>query len=136
MLDPEKHLTPLQRALYELMSEISEDCWCAGWMMGNEFALWDAIVTGDRTYGMSFMDENLLASVKALSDQIGGWIEWRDDEQGLPVGEWGPYFIAMPDWLEKFAKDKAARDALGAAVKAANPITSQGTPPTNSRSEQ
>lgn len=129
MVDPEQHLTPLQRALYELMSEISEDCWCAGWMMGNEYSLWDAIVTGDRTYGMGFMEEGLLASCKALSDQVGGWIEWRDDEQGLPAGEWGPYFIAMPDWLEKFAKDKADRDALGKAVKAANPSTSQGVQP-------
>lgn len=128
MLDPETHLTPLQRALYELMSEISEDCWHAGWMSGNEFALWDAIVTGDRTYGQSFMDENLLASVKALSEQVGGWIEWRDDEHGLPNKERGPYFIAMPEWLERVAKDKAARDALGKAVKAALSIPSQGTP--------
>jgi hypothetical protein len=118
MRDPEKQLTPLQRTLYELMSEISEDCWCAGWMMGNEFSLWDAIVTGDRTYGMAFMDEWLLASCKALAEQIGGWIEWRDDEQGLTNAEWGPYFIAMPEWLDKFAKDKAGRDALGAKLAA------------------
>jgi len=121
MRDPESHLTPLQRALYELMSEISEDCWCAGWMMGNEFALWDAIVSGDRTYGMDQMDEGLLASCKALAEQVGGWIEWRDDEHGLPNAEWGPYFIPMADWLAKFAKDKADRDALGAALSAKAP---------------
>lgn len=115
---PEALLTPLQHKLYELMSEISEDCWCAGWMDGNEYALWDALKTGDRTYDMSLMDERLLEDCEALSEEIGGWIEWRDDEHGLPIGSWGPYFIAMPEWMEKFGKDKAARDALGAAVRA------------------
>jgi hypothetical protein len=115
---PDDALKPLQRALYQMMSDISEDCWCAGWMMGNEFALWDAIVTGDRTYGQCWMDEDMLASCKALAEQVGGWIEWRDDEHGLPVADWGPYFVPMPQWLDKFAKDKAGRDALGAKLAA------------------
>ena len=38
---------PYARLLYKKMSDISEDCWCAGWMMGNEYALWK-ILRGDR----------------------------------------------------------------------------------------
>ena len=122
MTDRENALTLRQQELYEAMSEISEDCWHAGWMTGNEHAIWDAIQNGDRTYGQTLMDESLLATCKALSVELGGWIEWRDDEQGLPVEQWGPYFVPMPEWLEKFARNKAERDALGAFVRAAAEI--------------
>src|SRR6185312_5627864 len=37
-----------------LMSEISEECYCAGWLIGNEHRLWSAMTdpTDDRRYGM------------------------------------------------------------------------------------
>lgn len=38
--------------LARLMSDISEDCWCAGWMSGTEFALWKAVQTGDGIVGI------------------------------------------------------------------------------------
>ena len=33
----EGNFSEQQTELYELMSEISEDCYCAGWMMGLEY---------------------------------------------------------------------------------------------------
>lgn len=130
MRDPEQHLEPLQRALYELMSEISEGCYFAGWLSGNEYTLWEMVAepSADRRYGMDEVSERDIQQMREISADIGGWIEWRDDEQGLPVGEWGPYFISMSDWLEKFANDKAARDAIGKAVKDTNSTPSQPTP--------
>ena len=47
-MSPEDKLQPLERALYELMSSVSEDCYCAGWLDGTEYAVWD-LLHGKRT---------------------------------------------------------------------------------------
>ena len=36
-------LTPTQRDLAELTSDISENAWRAGWMQGLEYELWTAV---------------------------------------------------------------------------------------------
>jgi hypothetical protein len=36
-------LSPDQRRLADYMSELSESAYCAGWMEGLEFALWEAV---------------------------------------------------------------------------------------------
>ena len=33
-------------ALLRIMRDISEDCWCAGWLTDLEFTLWNAVTTG------------------------------------------------------------------------------------------
>lgn len=101
---PESAFSDDERKLYELMSDISEDCWCAGWMHGNEFALWDAITTGDLNYGMGEIDRVDLAQVAALAVGCGRWIIWRDDDDGLDkndASEWGAYSISLKDWFER-----------------------------------
>ncbi len=99
-------LTPKQSELYDLMSEISEDCWCAGWLFGNEGSIWTAIVTGDRRYGMGEMAQADGERCKALADELGGWIVWRDDttDDGMPVEDWGPYFLPMAEWLARYER--------------------------------
>jgi hypothetical protein len=37
-------LTPDQRALARYMSDLSEEAYCAGWMSGLEYALWDGLI--------------------------------------------------------------------------------------------
>ena len=92
-----------QRELYETMSDISEDCYCAGWMMGLEFALWGALQDGDRQYGMGEMDAKQLEKCRELARDLDGWIVWVDDDTDpdLPAKEWGPRFVSMSDWLPK-----------------------------------
>ncbi len=92
-----------QRELYETMSDISEDCYCAGWMMGLEFAIWGALQDGDRRYGMSEMDAEQLERCRTLANELDGWVIWVDDDerQNLPASEWGPRFVSMGDWLAK-----------------------------------
>jgi hypothetical protein len=105
-LKQEAEFTDAEHKLYDLMSEISEDCWCAQWMCGNEFALWDAIADGDLKYGQSEIDRALLSQVAALSVKTGKWIIWRDDHDGLDphdVSEWGPYAISLADWKQRLA---------------------------------
>jgi len=84
------HLTDAQWDLYSRMREISEEDFCAGWMMDNEFRIWDALhqrATEQTTYPVN---PRLLRLCAALSAQIGGWIYWAD----------GPQFIPMAQWLE------------------------------------
>ena len=91
-----------QIELYELMSEISEDCYCAGWMMGLEYAIWGALQDGDLRYGMGEMDAASLMRCRALSLTLGGWIVWVDDDTdpSLTHEHWGPRFVPMDVWLQ------------------------------------
>lgn len=99
-------LTPQQTELYELMSEISEECYCAGWMNGNEFRLWRAVIdpTDDRWYGMAEIEVAQVERLRALSTGIGGWIVWFDDQDDpdLPPAQWGPRYVPMADWLKQY----------------------------------
>lgn len=102
-------LTVKQRELAELMSEISGDCYCAGWMSGLEYALWNLVLypSGPRHYGQSEVPLADIKQMDMLSQEIGGWIVWKDDEDGLPLEEWGEYFIPMDQWIEMYAKHTA-----------------------------
>jgi hypothetical protein len=84
------------RELYEAMSDLSEEVWCAGWMRGWEYALWNfamnhpskamrsRMAIGD---GASVAE---IAHVMDLSMQCDGWIIW-DHENGatwIPIDDW------------------------------------------------
>lgn len=94
-----------QRELHDLMSDISEDCYCARWMMGLEHAIWGALQDGDRRYGAGEMDAEQLEKCRALASELDGWVIWYDDDNDpeLPVEEWGPRFVSMADWLRRVA---------------------------------
>ncbi|KFB68906.1 hypothetical protein [Candidatus Accumulibacter vicinus] len=98
----EQDMTDQQHKLYELMSGISEDCYCAGWYMGNEYHIWAALQDGDRGYGMGEMDAEQLGKCRTLALELDGWVIWYDDNNDpeLPVEEWGPRFIPMAEWLK------------------------------------
>jgi hypothetical protein len=109
-------LTPKQEALYQLMSDISEDCYCAGWMHGNEFTLWEIVSdpSVDHEYGRGSVDDDDIAKLRELSAEIGGWIRWRndDDDPLLPVEDWGPVFVPMDEWLRRYRDDQDKRSRL------------------------
>lgn len=86
--------------LEKLMSAISEEYWCAGWMHGLEYTLWD-VVTGRRT-GVCRPEE--IEQLKYLSEKCGGWIFW--DEQSK-----SEKFVPMQDWLRLYeAKRQKSSD--------------------------
>lgn len=107
----EANFTDAQRELYDLMSDISEDCYFAGWLMGNEYNIWDALQDGDLSYGLGVMDAASLERCRELSAELNGWIIWADDEtdKGMPVEEWGPRFVHMESWLKMVAAQKVNR---------------------------
>jgi hypothetical protein len=81
--------------LAELMSEISERAYHAGWMDGLELALWAMVCGGPRRYGQITVDEETIAKLGALSAQFGGWIRFGDnDEEFVSLGEWQRFYAA------------------------------------------
>lgn len=100
-------LTEKQRELYELMSQISQDGYCARWMRGCEYAIWNALQSGCRRYGIEEIGIAQFERCRTLSEELNGWIIWYDeiDEPGLPVELWGARFVPMDEWLTMSKKN-------------------------------
>lgn len=98
--------------LYQLMSDISEDCYCAGWLIGNEYRLWNAITdpNDDRRYGMSEIAEDDIARLRELSAHAGGWWMWEDKDDSP-----GAMFIALAEWEKHVSGLRAALNPSPAA---------------------
>lgn len=103
-----------QYPLANLMSDISEEAMCAGWLIDNEYILW-AIMTGqiENRYGFGPVAEKHIAHLKYWHAQEGGWVIWVDEESlemhgiEVPTGadSWhytGNYFIETEAWLKLF----------------------------------
>ena len=88
-------MMPEQMQLADLMSEISQDCYYAGWIDGLEYRLWRAVtdVADDLIYGAAKITPEQVSQMRKLSDSLGGWIICGDD---------GERFIQMPEWLEMY----------------------------------
>lgn len=89
---------PAWKQLAELMSDISEQCWCAGWMMGTEFALWEVLTSPHRGrhLGKGEVTLDQLVKLRALSEEAGGWIYWNDETEET--------FIPMDEWMKQYQK--------------------------------
>lgn len=77
---PAVEWTPLATALESLMSDLSEECWCAGWLVDTEYAVWD-LMHGDLTswgQGPFGTVEDAVAPIRAVAELAGLWIVWRD----------------------------------------------------------
>jgi len=84
--------------LARLMSDVSEERWCAGWLGGLEYILWDAVLGRQKSACSSEEIEQL----KYLSEKCGGWIIW--DEQSK-----GEKFVPMQEWLRLYEADRHRR---------------------------
>ncbi len=82
--------------LRKVMSGISEECWCAGWLRNLEYMLWDAVM-GKRE-GICSVEE--IEQLKYLSEKCGGWIIW--DEQAKDER-----FVPMQEWLRLYEAERA-----------------------------
>lgn len=97
----EAALTADQRQLYRLMSRISEDHYCAGWIAGNEYRLWHAITDlgeGNRC-GRGSLRPKDAEALRQLAARIDGWIYWDDGDLGpksKPTRS-GPRFMPKKD---------------------------------------
>jgi len=96
----ESDLTVKELRLAAFMSEISENCYSAGWMQNLEYALWHAVIHGERKYGQSYITEADISTLVKLSTDANAWIIYDNDkeETALSLKEWTEKF---KDYLEK-----------------------------------
>ncbi len=91
-----KDLTPDQRALAKYMSDVSEEAYCAGWMLDLELALWELVEGHRSSYGLIALTETQRITLRTLSERCGGWIVFDDDleETWLPLDNWRRVYSA------------------------------------------
>lgn len=105
-----KDLDPQATALAEYMSELSELAYCAGWMAGLELHLWDAVVSGPRSYGRALITPEHIARLHELSRAAGGWIVFGKNEETLVSFEvWARSFAR---WVERGRPSAYSDDTL------------------------
>ena len=87
------------RKLLNLMGKISEDYYCAGWLMGLEFSLWRLAFEnqGDHSFGMGELTFEEVGQLVELTHRCQGWWVWCD-----VVG--GRKFLGYDEWLPMYQK--------------------------------
>ena len=78
-------LTPEQRKLETFMSDISEKCYCAGWISGLEYTLWYAVENGPLEYGHGIVTPEEIEQLKKLSQACSCWIFMDDDKEETAI---------------------------------------------------
>jgi len=94
------NLDPKQFQLKNLMSDISERCYSAGWMTNLEYVLWDAALNGQRKYGHDMVSPNDIEQLTILSKDCNSWIYFDDQTEETAIN--------LESWKIKF--DKAVKD--------------------------
>lgn len=66
-------------ALASEMSRISEDCWCASWLSGLAYDLWNFIhERGPGEWGQGEVTAADVVNLRVLSERAGGWWHWPE----------------------------------------------------------
>jgi len=92
----EERLTTDQRALFEAMSDVSEECYCAGWMAGTEQNVWRLIHHGGSWGLWRFpVEAAQLDRVRRAMAQAQCWIVWDGA---------GPVTVSLEQWCARLAE--------------------------------
>jgi hypothetical protein len=109
-------LTDDKAELAGLMSELSERCYCAGWLDGLEFTLWDYVCGQSNSGVWSMIEPDELTQLTKLAASIGGWIFWHPDHAAT--------FIPLAEWLEMYRQDRhRSAEEIRATFEASEPFT-------------
>ena len=93
-------LTLAQSELAELMSDISEDQYCAGWLTDLEYDLWALLQSSNaqRVGAFGGTHPRDIRRLRELSAATNGWIVWADqadpDLQHIPLEKWEARYAA------------------------------------------
>lgn len=87
-------LNPIQQQLMNIMSEISERCYTAGWMSNLEYVLWNAVITGPRKYGQDYITQKDIDELRFLSALSNSWIVFDEvkEERSMQLSAWEKKF--------------------------------------------
>ena len=80
--------------LRNVMENISEDYYAAGWLIGLEFSLFGVAYAGETFGGGCTHDE--IAQLITLSQQCQGWWMWNQNERRR--------FVSFDEWFSIYAK--------------------------------
>jgi len=102
----------LVQQLGAAMSDISEDCYYAGWLGGAEYMLPElcrrALATGQTQYwGHGQVAPEQARSLVGLADQIGSWADLDDD--GIGYVPFQP-FPLPPQYSAAIEREQSSRD--------------------------
>lgn len=92
-------------ALRELMSEISEDHNCAGWLVDLEYDLWSMTMNGPTSWGFGYMTWREVHDLIILSRAAGGWWRWNAELRDRE-------FLTIEDWESVFRRRAEQYDAM------------------------
>ncbi len=86
------------RGLVAMMSDLSEDHYCAGWLHDNEHYLWQCVQQPDLAYGHAPLDAETIADLRAAVAMVGGWVRCQGapthDAAFASLAEWEPLHVA------------------------------------------
>lgn len=104
-------MTDEQFELQDLMTDISQRCWCAGWMLGIEHDLWDLLETNGGDLGMGYVSLEEADKLRALSKKLGGWVAWMEQEERGNPDElaMGETFLPLDAWKARHAAWEAKK---------------------------
>lgn len=86
-----------QRALLVYMRHLSDDIWCASWLIDLEFTLWGWVLRWrSGAEPISRFEQTSIPDIEVLSwlaEQAGGWWHWKE-------GSKEPEFVPLHEWVE------------------------------------
>lgn len=87
--------------MLEIIRDISEECYCAGWMQYVEYHAFLAMNNGCRYFGRSIISEEQCDRLRELSLKIGHWPMHDKDYQVVfvPLTQFGPLFL---QWMNDY----------------------------------
>ena len=94
-------LTLAQTELAQLMSDISEEQYFAGWLSGLEYDLWALLQHDDPDHTGAFRGTHPrdIRRLRELSAVTGGWIVWSDhadrDIEHVPMSQWETLYASQ-----------------------------------------
>ncbi len=94
---------PWARLLYRRMSELSEEAYAAGWLLGNELMLWRVLDGTTTDYGGGPLPAEEIDELRVLAEKANGWI-WTGT-----IAEHRPRLVSFADWAQIVA-DAAVED--------------------------
>jgi hypothetical protein len=89
--------------LYSLMSGLSEQYWCSGWLSNLEHILWRYVVKREESkyrFSLAYISSEDVDKLLDLSEKAGGW--WAYTDEPIRVSR----FYPMKEWLEMYKEPK------------------------------
>lgn len=101
-----KDLTENELKLATFMSDLSERCYSAAWMLNLEYVLWDSILNDSQKYGQDIINESDINQLSKLSSLANAWIIFDNEteETAVDLEQWKKQFQIAVKNNEKLTK--------------------------------